>query len=131
MSEENVQVVRQMIDAFLAGDNDAALAAFDAGVVFDVSIRPEGGIYRGHRGVTEAVRTWAGTWQNYAVEILELIDAGDRVLLADRQTGRGKGSGAPLDQRTFWVYTLDDGRIVHVKWFPTRDQALEAAELEE
>jgi ketosteroid isomerase-like protein len=50
----------------------------------------------------------------------------------DRQTGRGKGSGAPLDQQTFSVITIREGKIVRVVWLPTREQAFrEAAGLRE
>jgi uncharacterized protein len=131
MSQENVEIVHRHIEAFLSGDNNAALAAYDPGVEWDVSIRPEGRVYRGHAGVVEAMRTWIGTWEDWTMEVEEIIDAGDRVLLVDRQMGRGKGSGAPLDQQTFWVYTLREGKIVRVKWFATRQEALEAAGLSE
>jgi ketosteroid isomerase-like protein len=129
MSEENVEIVRRMYEAYLAGDYEASLAAYEAEVEFDVSMRPEGRIYRGRDGVIEAVRTWTGTWEDYTAEIEEVIDAGDKVLLVDRQLGRGKSSGAPLDQQTFWVYTLSEGKIVRVKWVPTRAEALTAAGL--
>jgi ketosteroid isomerase-like protein len=131
MSEENVEIVRRHIEAYLAGDNEAALAAYDPEVEFDVSIRPEGHVYRGPDGIVEAVRTWTGTWEDYKIEVEEIIDAGENVLVVDRQTGRGKGSGVPLDQQTFWVYSLRDGKIVRVVWLPTREEALKAAGLSE
>ena len=131
MSQENVEIVRQVFEAYSTGDNEAALAAFDPDVEFDVSIRPEGHVYRGHAGIAEAMRTWIGTWEDWTMEVEEIIDAGDRVLLVDRQIGRGKGSGVPLDQQTFWVYTLRKGKIVRLKWLPTRQEALEAAGLRE
>jgi ketosteroid isomerase-like protein len=131
MAEENVEIVRRMYRAFLGGDFKESLAVFDPEVEFDVSIRPEGRVYRGHAGLVEAIRTWNGTWEDLTAEIDEIIDAGDHVVLTDQQTGRGKGSGVPLDQQTFWVYTLRDRKIVHVKWFRTRQEALKAAGLSE
>lgn len=129
MSEANVAIVRRQLDAYVRRDKGTALAAYDPEVEFDVSIRPEGRVYRGLEGLVEAVRTWSGTWDDYRVEVEEILDAGNHVVVADHQTGRGKGSGAPLDQRTFWVYTLRDGKIVRVVWFPSREQALKAAGL--
>lgn len=42
----------------------------------------------------EAVRTWSGTWEDYSSEVEQIIDAGERVVVVDRQSGRGKGSAA-------------------------------------
>ncbi|MDX6573487.1 MAG: hypothetical protein QOC86_2643 [Gaiellales bacterium] len=133
MSEENVEIVRKMFEAYASGDFETALAAYAPEVEFDVSIRPEGGVYRGPEGVAEAMRSWTGTWDDFRLEVEEIIDAGgDRVLLVDRQSGRGKGSGAPLDQQTFSVFTIRRGKIVRVVWLPTREQAFrEAAGLSE
>ena len=131
MSEENVEVVRRHIDAYLSGDNEVALDAYDPEVEFDVSIRPEGRVYRGRAGVIEAVRTWEGTWRGYRVEIEEIIDAGEKVVVVDRQSGRGRESGTKFEQQTAWVYTLRNGKITRVVWFPTRAEALEAAGLSE
>jgi ketosteroid isomerase-like protein len=128
MSQENVEIIRKMFEAYASGDFEASLADFDPEVEFDVSIRPEGGLYRGPEGVAEAMRSWTGTWDDFRIEIEEIIDAGgDRVLAVDRQSGRGKGSGAPLDQQTFSVFTIRAGKIVRVVWLQTREQAFREA----
>jgi hypothetical protein len=67
MSEENVEVVRQMYDAFYRGDADGALAHFDLGGKFD----------------------------DAHVEVHELIDAGDQVFGSATFRGRGM-HGLPL-----------------------------------
>ena len=131
MSQENVEIVRRCVEAYLAGDNEDALAAYDAEVEFDVSLRPEGQIYRGRAGVAEAMRVWIGTWEDWRVDIEDIADAGDRVLVTLRESGRGKGSGIEIDQRVFGVFTLRDGKIIRWKAFLDRDQALEAAGLSE
>ena len=129
MSQENVEVVRQMYDAYSRGDNEAALAAFDPEVEMDASVRPEGGVYRGRQGIAEALRTWSGTWEDFKIKVEEMIDAGERVLVAEHQTGRGKGSGIPLDEHTFSIFTVEAGKIVRLVWVPTRAAALAAAGL--
>jgi ketosteroid isomerase-like protein len=131
MSQENVEIVRRHMDAYLSGDNEAALAAYDPEVQFDASLRPEGRIYHGRNGVAEAMRVWSGTWEDWKVEVEEIIDAGDQVLLVSRESGRGKGSGIEIDQQVFVVFTLRDGKIVRWKGFVDRDRALEAAGLSE
>jgi uncharacterized protein len=131
MSEENVEIVRRLMDAYLSGDFETALAAFDPEVEFDVSIRPEGRVYRGRDGVIDAVRTWAGTWKDLKIEIEEIIGAGDDVVVVDRESGRGRASGTQFEQQTGWVYTLREGKIIRAVWFPRREEALEAAGLSE
>jgi uncharacterized protein len=131
MSEENVEVVRRMLEAYALGDNEAALAAFDPDVVFDQSIRPDGGIFHGRDGLAEAMRTWTGTFENWRLEVEKIIDAGDRVLVIGHEFGRGKGSGAETQQTTYQVYTVRNGKIVHLKGHLDKEKALEAAGLSE
>jgi ketosteroid isomerase-like protein len=61
MSQENVDLVRRLMDAYRSGKYAAALAAFHPEVVCDATVRPEGRTYRGRDGVAEAIRVWAGT----------------------------------------------------------------------
>jgi ketosteroid isomerase-like protein len=127
MSQENVEIVRRSMDAYRSGDYEGAIAAWHPEVVFDEV--PQGRVYRGREGVAESIRVWAGTWDDWEWEIEELIDCGDRVLMVMRQSGRGKGSGVPVEQQTFFVYTLRDGQIVRAAILFDRAQALEAAGL--
>lgn len=132
MSQGNVEIVRRSIDAYESGDIEAALAAYDVETVFDVSsVRPEGGVFRGRDGVEKAILAWVGGWADYRFEVKEITDKGDRVLAIIREFGRGEESGVEIDQHTFWVNTMRNGRIVHTKLFIDRDQALEAAGLSE
>ena len=88
---ENVEIVRRSIDAYVSGDMQAALAAFDVEAEFDVSsVRPEGGLYRGHEGIEEAILAWVETWADYRFEIEVIIAAGDRVLAIMQDSGGGR-----------------------------------------
>lgn len=129
MSRENAELVGRHMEAYLTGDFEGALAAYSPDVVCDVSARPEGQVYSGRAGIVEAFRVWRGTWENWTGEIEEIIDAGDRVLMVLHESGRGKGSGVPVEQRTFFVYALRDGMIVRVTVLIDELQAREAAGL--
>jgi hypothetical protein len=60
----------------------------------------------------------------------ELLDApGNRVLLAARDTGRGKRSGAVVEMSIFQVWTFQGRKVVKWQGFAIRDEALEAAGL--
>jgi ketosteroid isomerase-like protein len=58
---------------------------------------------------------------------VELIDAGEQVIAVLSVRGRGRVSGIELEYRPAGVWTLRQGKVVRVVWFPTRDEALEAA----
>jgi ketosteroid isomerase-like protein len=119
------------MEAYLSGDNEGALAHYDPEVEFDATIRPEGRVYHGREGVAEAMRVWTGTWEGWRVRTEELVDAGDKVLLVVRESGRGKGSGLEIDQQVFIVFELREGLIVRWRAFLDRGQACAEAGIEE
>ena len=126
MSQENVEIVRRMYEAYLSGDFETAFTLIDPDVMFDGSIRPEGKVYRGHQELTEALRTWTGTWEAFRMELLELIDASDDVIAVEHHSGRGRGSGLPLSQVYFSLFTVEDAKITRMVWFQSRAEALAA-----
>src|SRR5688500_10109696 len=127
MSHENVEVVRRIYDAYLSGNYDAAFAEIDPAVEFDGTARPEGGVYHGHEGVAEALRTWTGTWEVWRLEVVEIIDAGEKVVVVERQSGRGRGSGVPLAQLTATVFEFRAGKVARMTWFTTPEAGRRAA----
>jgi ketosteroid isomerase-like protein len=58
-----------------------------------------------------------------------VIDAGESVVLNIRQWGRGKGSGAPVSDEFWQVWTFRDGKVIHRTRHQDRAAALEAARL--
>jgi uncharacterized protein len=133
MSEENVEVVRGVYDAWQRGDFDAALEAFHEDIewVGPPGISRAGGEWdtRGHEGVRRSLGRWLSTWVEYRFELRELIDHGNEVLACGWQHGRGKGSGVEVSEEIFSVWTLQAGKIVRQRMFRDRAQALEAAGL--
>ena len=132
MSPENVEIVRQVVDAFRRGDFDTALQAFDAEVVYEVlpSTGPEPGVHRGHDGLREAFARWMSAWEEYETGLEELIDAGDYVIVVGWD--RGRAGGLPVERRDVaFVYQLDGGRIVHAWMYGSKAEALEALGLRE
>jgi ketosteroid isomerase-like protein len=60
-----------------------------------------------------------------------MVDAGDRVIVMVHHSGRGRISGAEVDQRLAMVWTLRGGRAVRMDMYPTREDAVEAVGLPE
>jgi ketosteroid isomerase-like protein len=131
MSAENVALVRRMLAAWSEGRFEDAISCYDPAVVWDNSIRPEGSIMHGVEEMTEGLRIWLGTWDDYSVTFDEYIDAGDHVVVAGTERGRGKTSGIEVDRPTVVVYTVRGGKIALAKNYRDREEALEAIGLSE
>jgi ketosteroid isomerase-like protein len=128
MSEENVEVVRRHIEAWRAQDAARALSYLDPHVVLDVSRTDaiDTTAY-GHEETAELFRRYAGTFEDFRWEVEQLRDLGPGTVLAVlTETGRGKGSGVPVDRPLASLYTLIDGKIVRVTTFSSEEGALEA-----
>jgi ketosteroid isomerase-like protein len=122
MAGENVEVVRRMWDAFLAGDAEAALACFAEDVEWDGTNLPDGKVSRGHEAVLDHLARWADAWEDWTVELDSIVDGeGDQVILFFREQGRSS-SGLTMDERHAELYALRDGKIVHRQGFSDPEQ---------
>jgi ketosteroid isomerase-like protein len=132
VSQRNVEIVRGCIESFQRGDYATAMDALDPEIEYDLTHFPDGEVYRGHDGVGEAFRIWIGTWEDYRMELDELIDAGDSEVIAlVRELGRGKASGIELERPTAGVWTLRNGKVIRIRFYERRQAALEALGLAE
>jgi ketosteroid isomerase-like protein len=136
MSEENVEIVRHGFEAFNRGgaDSRASEMILAPDVVWEVAIGVGDfdGVYRGPEEVRRFWRTFMAELEDMRIEVDELVDCGDRVLAVTRAVGRGRHSGAVATGGTVYpVFTVRDGLIVRYQLFADREQALEAAGIEE
>ena len=131
MSQENVEIVRRIIEAAQRADWDAAMSGYDPAVVLDQSRMPGGGVYHGHDGVREFYGGWVASWEDFRIESERLIEAGDQVIDINEVSGKGKGSGVAVKMRTANVWTIERGRVVRHVGYPNAAEALKAAGLSE
>ena len=131
MSQENVEIVRRMYEAYLGGDADGALAHFAPDVVSDHSRRLGGGVAHGREGLRRQITEWVATFEGHREEIEEIRDLGDLVCIVANQRGRGKGSGAGVELRYALLYEVKGDQITRFTAYPTLGEALEAAGLSE
>jgi ketosteroid isomerase-like protein len=129
MSEESVAVVRGMWEAFMRGDFENSLSAFDPDIEWDGTNLPDGAISHGLDAVVDHVTKWADMWETWEVELEDVIDAGeDQVVAFIRERGRTK-AGLELNERHSELYRVRNGKIAYRKGFSDADQALDAAGL--
>ena len=128
MSQENVEVVREIWDAYSRGDFDQIRAHSDPAVVM---ITLEDGALYGIEAVRKNHERWWETWESSETAVEEVMGVGDRVFVMARFRGRGRASGAEVEGRHFEVYTLRDGKVLRVDEYADRAEALEAAGVSE
>jgi len=126
---ENVDLITRMLAR--ARDDPSALAAvLHEDVEFDVAgANPEGGqAFRGPAGARRFFREWTGAFEDWGYDVVEVIDAGDSVVVNIDQWGRGKSSGATVHQPFWQVWTLRERLVVRVTHHEEKADALRAAE---
>jgi ketosteroid isomerase-like protein len=132
MAQENVEIVRRIYEAVERRD-PGVLELYDPGLEFDFSRSPFGSValgrtvYRGHAGLRAFFRERYEAWDEPRDDCEELIEVGDRVVSVVTSRGRGRESGVAAAQTHFAVWSLREGKVTSVRWFGTRDEALDAA----
>jgi ketosteroid isomerase-like protein len=138
MSRENVELVRaalfgadvDLVPLARAGNLDRAIDA--AAFAPDVEVffaTPSGPLtpYRGLDGLVAGWRDWLIPWTSYAVDIEELVDAGERVVALGTLRGRTQHDGVEVQQPGAAVATVSDGKIVRLEFHLDHRGALESA----
>ena len=134
MSRENVEVVRQALQAFADGGVDAMAEFWDPDIVW---LAAQGAIddigeMHGPVAVRRYIQDWIDTFDDSSVVVDELRDVGDdRVLAIQRVKGRAKLSGVETDLRFGVVSTVRDGKVVRGREYLSVEDALAAVGLRE
>jgi ketosteroid isomerase-like protein len=134
MSQENVEIVRRVSDRWSTGDLGGS-DAFDPAIDY-VRIGPSGtglsGEFHGSEAAAKALRECLQSWSDVRIKAERIVDLDDgRVVVFAHQTGRGTGSGTPLDLRTADIWTVQGGKLNRCESYWNREEALEAAGLSE
>ncbi len=124
---DHVALMRRMFAAFQSGDYEAIMGALHEDCEFrnpDYAIEP--GIRRGPAAFRRALENLEQTLE-FTAEFEEIQELDDTVVVGYRVIGKGRESGAPLDQRFGQVWKFEDGKVKSLEWFSSFDEALTAA----
>ncbi|MFN8162114.1 MAG: nuclear transport factor 2 family protein [Solirubrobacterales bacterium] len=131
MSQQNVEIVRQIWDADRRRDLRAVRDLYSEEIEWEdnTGLWGDWGTARGPDGVAEAWRRWYEAFEEVRHEWIEVADSGDDVIVTYRTFARGRGSGLSVDQAITLLWTLRDARVVRVRAFAERSEAIEEAGL--
>jgi ketosteroid isomerase-like protein len=132
MSEENVEIVRQVYERLNRVDAEGVVELCDDELVMDMSERvfnPD--TYRGHDGIRRFCEGVSDAWESYRWDVEETRVAGDSVVAMLHCEGQSREGGPPVDWRVAWLWKFRAGRPVAVRFYRDRTKALEAAGLSE
>jgi ketosteroid isomerase-like protein len=131
VSEENVEIVRQMNEVFNRGDA-GWVGFFDPGVEFLTPPEfPDDSVFTGHDGIRRGATLWTQSFTEYEWHIDRLIDTSNCVVGLYHHRGRIKDSGAWIERPVGAVYFLHDSKIVRVLSYFSWAEAFDAAGLAE
>ena len=132
MSQENVEIVAQGYARF-AETGELNEEGTHPDFVWDMSTFagwPERQTYEGADGAGEFLASWTEPWDDWELEIEELIDAeGDEVIAVIRQHGTSKSTGLEVDMQFAQLWTIRDGKYLRMRMYADPAEAKRAAGL--
>jgi ketosteroid isomerase-like protein len=136
VSERQIEVIRHQYAAVNERDFARAMDLYAEDVVLTVpqseSVQNPG-TYEGKKAVGEWFGDWFRTFAaDYQFEFEEIRELGEGLIfLVASHGGTGRLSGVEVHGRNAYLYRVRDGKVSHIGFFATREEALEAAELPE
>jgi ketosteroid isomerase-like protein len=136
MSQENVDVVQGVLEAWQRDDLDAWLSMIDPAVEWRAVLQrlvegPEA-VYRGHEGMRTFWHACRTELENFEIAVQQVLDVGDdRVLVLGRGGFRGRASGADVESPFGLVVTVIDRKVVRSVDYLSHQEALDATGLAE
>jgi ketosteroid isomerase-like protein len=125
MTQENVEVVRQVYGAFQEGDSEKVMNLVSPDVELHGTSGglSDGSVARGIEAVRQTFEMWDEDWET-ELSPQEFIDAGEQVVVLQQELRRGRGSGVEVEAKTAVLYGLHDGRLIRIQGFMSQDEAL-------
>jgi ketosteroid isomerase-like protein len=120
---DGVDFVAGVYAAINARDRAAIRALTGPDLVFATTVEA----FRGPEALLEWMDDGDDAFDDFSVELLEVEELGEHVVVSMRQRGRGKASGAEVDDRITHVWTLRDGQATKLQSFADHDDALRYA----
>ncbi len=130
MAQEDVELVRRTLEAFVREDVEAVVAELDPEIEIDDTDIPDAGDYRGHDAFFQWLARWDESWETSRMEDIEVRPGtDDRVVALFRMIAQGKGSGIEVERKDAMVCEVRNAKIARIGYYNDQRKALEAAGL--
>jgi uncharacterized protein len=119
MSDQSVDLVKRVYEAFGRGDVPAALGAFTDDIEwYEAEGMPYGGLHRGGEAVMQHVLgPITHDVEGFAVIPEEFVGTGGTVAAIVRYTGTGKATGKALDLPAVHLWDIRAGKLARFRQF--------------
>jgi ketosteroid isomerase-like protein len=128
MAGGNVELVRKMYEAYVAGDMERALASIHPQVRVDFSDRADAPATQGREALADLASSWQDAFDGYSEEIVDVLEIEDFVCLVTTQRGRTKGSDFEIVDQVAFLMEVSEGKITSLTGYTSLEEAREAAE---
>lgn len=125
-TEHAIAELRAAYAAFNRGDIDAAVRVLDPQVEWvEPAEFPHGGAYHGIEGAKRYLRQSRAAVAQVISEPEQFLPAGDRVVVFVHARVLGRGTAEWQDVSLADVYTFRDGKVIKMRAFANRNDALQ------
>ncbi len=120
-----ITALRGAYAAFNRGDIEAAVEPLDAQIEWTEPVEfPGGGTYHGRDGVKHYLTQSRTAWAEVTSQPERFVTAGNRIVVFVHARVRPKGSNEWQDVSLADVYTVRNGKVVQMRAFADRQEAL-------
>jgi ketosteroid isomerase-like protein len=131
MSAENVELIERFWDLYNRREIDAWVAMMAPDLEWHVDPQdPDTTVHRGPEAVKRYGLNWA-EMMDAKIEVREVFEGDDQLVAWTRLDARGGASGVAIGQDWAFIFKLRDGLVTRVQETQDKQEALEAAGLQE
>jgi ketosteroid isomerase-like protein len=132
MTQQNVDALRNALHAFNERGLDPAAAEVEHLLHPDFGIQeaeevPDRETYSGRDAFIANLRKVEEAFEEIRLDPVEFVDLEDHIVVVVVMSGRGRGSGAPVEMRFAQLWSIEAGKATSLRDFATKEEAIKAA----
>ena len=128
MAESNAEIWAKALAALNAGDLEGLYSFVDPEIVYTSrEDEPDRIVGAGFDDFKQMVETWTNMFDDFAIDIEETFDVGERTISVTKVRGTGSSSEVAIDDPLVFLVSWRDRRFIEIREYRTKQEALDAA----